>query len=229
VVWTLALEWSFYLLLPFLAWFARKSRRLIYLGVCFSGLWFFSKFCAGRFFHLDYELALFFAVKSISRYMVIGFGGGILIAAIEPQLKKHVRLSNRQSSSLAALLYLGYLLIPGIGGVGQLLVLGGFALTANGADLFGLLTSRPVRLLGLASYDIYLVHGMIYYSGMRLRGGIHPVGVAAYLAETAASIVILIITAVLLHFAVERPTMKKSERIARGGPERKAIPAVVGG
>ena len=98
----------------------------------------------------------------------------------------------------------------------------GFALVIQGATLFGLLTSRPVRLLGVISYPVYLAHGMIYYTAMRMRGGIGPIGVFPYLAQTSICLVCILLAAVVIHLTVERPTMKLSEDIARGA----AVPEI---
>jgi hypothetical protein len=62
-------------------------------------------------------------------------------------------------------------MIPKIDGVNEVFLLAGFALVVQGADLFGFLTSRAIRLLGIISYPIYLVHGVVYYMAMKLRGG----------------------------------------------------------
>lgn len=81
--------------------------------------------------------------------------------------------------------------------------------------MFGLLGSRAVRLLGVISYPMYLVHGIVYYSAMRMRGGIHAVSIPAYLAETAVCIAIILLLATIVHLVLERPTMTLSEEIAR--------------
>jgi peptidoglycan/LPS O-acetylase OafA/YrhL len=38
VTWTLGLEWMFYLSLPFLGWFSRRARRLVYFALTFGVL-----------------------------------------------------------------------------------------------------------------------------------------------------------------------------------------------
>jgi peptidoglycan/LPS O-acetylase OafA/YrhL len=147
--------------------------------------------------------------------MLVGFGGGILIAALEPQLRSRLQRLLPWRNWILLGLYLAYLLVPGIATAGQALVLAGFALVAQGADLFGLLGSRAIRLLGVFSYPMYLVHGIVYYSAMRLRGGIHAVSLPAYLGETAVCVAIILLLAAIIHLLLERPTMRLSERIAR--------------
>jgi peptidoglycan/LPS O-acetylase OafA/YrhL len=226
VTWTLALEWMFYLSLPFLAWYARKPRRLLYFALTFSILYFAM---VSRHLHFgamnnEYLQSALFIVARFARLMLTGFGGGILIATLEPWIRKWTRFLLPWQNWLLLGSYLAFLLIPGIDQIGnfpilddmgQIFLLAGFALVVQGADLFGLLTSRTARLLGIVSYPIYLVHGMVYYIAMRLRGGIHTVNAFAYAAETAACLAVILILATILHLVVERPTMKLSEQIAR--------------
>jgi peptidoglycan/LPS O-acetylase OafA/YrhL len=214
VTWTLALEWLFYLSLPFLGWFSRKARRLIFYALTFGLLFLLSRYVragtgdAGSLHSASSILAEF------SKFMLVGFGGGVLIAALHTKLRALFQPPMHLRNWILLGLYLAYLLIPGIADGGQVLVLVGFALVVLGADLFGLLGTRAIRLLGVISYPMYLVHGIVYYSAMRLRGGIHAVGLPTYLAETAACMAVILLLATVIHLMLERPTMKLSEAIA---------------
>ena len=84
-----------------------------------------------------------------------------------------------------------------------------------------LLLSRPVRFMGVISYPVYLIHGIVYYAAMLLRGGIHPVGAAAYIAETALCVAAILLLATALHLLVERPSMNLSEQIAHAASSRR--------
>lgn len=216
VTWTLGLEWLFYLSLPFLGWFSRKSQRLFFLALTFGALFLVSK--ALRFGGVDSAIPLSSAstiLGGLAKFMLIGFGGGIFIAALEARIRNWLRFVMPWQNWLLLALYVAYLMVPGINGIGQVLLLTGFALVVQGADLFGLLTSRAVRLLGVISYPIYLAHGMVYYAAMRLRGGIHPIDPFTYAAETTACLAVILLLATLIHLVLERPTMKLSEDIAR--------------
>jgi peptidoglycan/LPS O-acetylase OafA/YrhL len=220
VMWTLAAEWGFYLLLPLLGWFSKKAHRLLWYALLFAGLWFLSRFISGPLAHIPHMVGGLLEVRTIAKFMLIGFGGGILVAALEPRLSKLNWLSGTQKSGVLLMLYLTYLLVPGIEDLGQIFLLCGFVLVTQGVDLFGFLTSRGIRLLGIVSYDIYVVHGIIYYLATRLRGGIHPVPLPRYILETALSIVVIVVVSTVIHFIVERPAMIVSERIARGSKQR---------
>jgi len=264
VTWTLALEWLFYLSLPFLAWFARKRWRLALYALAFGLLFLLARYtrtsrasAAGLFMAASVAaqyakfmligfgggiliaafesnlttwlrpvwrvrnwivVALFVGYLAIPRLpdagqvlLLIGFGGGILIAAFESNLTTWLRPVWRVRNWIVVALFVGYLAIPRLPDAGQVLLLIGFALIVSGADLFGLLVQRSTRLLGAISYPIYLLHGLVYYAAMRLRGGIHSVVLSAYIAETALCLVTLLLLAALVHIALEQPAMRLSE------------------
>jgi len=163
---------------------------------------------AGYAHVIGMELAKF------AKFMLIGFGGGILIAALEPRIRNWSRVVQPWQNWMLLGLYLAYLAIPNLDAVTDVFLLAGFALVVQGADLFGFLTSRAVRLLGIISYPIYLVHGVVYYMAMKLRGGMHAVALLPYMAETAGCVAAAILLATAIHLLIERPTMKLSENIA---------------
>jgi peptidoglycan/LPS O-acetylase OafA/YrhL len=222
VVWTLEHEWFFYLTLPFLAWFSRKNFRLVLLVIALGCLFVASKLLIPESTHQHALLYVGETIRGYAKFMLIGFGGGILIATYESKLREWVKLSVLQANLLLAALYLIYLFTPGLEEAGEVLVLAGFALVVLGTDLFGLLTSKPIRLLGLISYDLYLVHGIVYYVAMRARGGIHPVKLTTYIAQTALCLVVILVISTIMHFAIERPSMKWSEAVQRKGDEKQA-------
>lgn len=231
VVWTLAAEWLFYLSLSYLGWFARKAQRLIHF-VCL----FLLMYVVGRYFSLKIHHETIASgltiVSQFAKYMVFSFGGGILIAVFQEKIREKVRFSVLQANWLLMLFYAFYLFAPdfrGMAVVGTISLICGFALVIQGADLFGFITSKPVRFLGIISYDLYLVHGITYYLAMKLRGGIHSVTASSYIAQTAVCFVVIVIASTVLHFLVERPSMKRSEDIARGvsGRRGSGIPEVV--
>lgn len=215
VTWTLALEWLFYLSLPLFAWFARKAWRLAIYALAFGALFLVSRHLRGT---AEETTGLFTAgsiVAQYAKFMLIGFGGGMLVAATEEPLRDRLRGLGRSRDWIVLACYVAYLTIPGIIGFGQVLLLAAFALLVQGADLFGFLVRPTARLLGTISYPVYLVHGVVFYAMMLLRGGMHTVGLAAYLGETVGCLAVILILATTLHLVVERPTMRVSEQIAR--------------
>jgi peptidoglycan/LPS O-acetylase OafA/YrhL len=214
VTWTLTLEWMFYLLLPFLAWFSRKNWRLLILLGIFAPLSLVNKYSLFGGVNAGYAHVIGMELAKFAKFMLIGFGGGILIAALEPRIRNWSRVVQPWQNWMLLGLYLAYLAIPNLDAVTDVFLLAGFALVVQGADLFGFLTSRAVRLLGIISYPIYLVHGVVYYMAMKLRGGMHAVALLPYMAETAGCVAAAILLATAIHLLIERPTMKLSENIA---------------
>ena len=214
VTWTLALEWLFYLSLPFLGWFSRKAWRFGVYVAAFGALYVLSRLVRESSAASTSLIAIASGAATYSKFMLIGFGGGILVAATEGNLRLWLRGLERSGNWIALGCYGLYLLTPGHEGLGQVLLQAPFAFVALGADLFGFLTSSCARLLGAISYPVYLVHGIVYYAAMLLRGGMHEVGLGAYLAESVACLAAILVLATALHLFVERPTMKISEQIA---------------
>ena len=215
VTWTLALEWLFYLSLPFLAWFARRAWRLVFYGLGFAILFLLGRYARTAGVDSESIHAVGAVVAQYAKFMLVGFGGGILIAALESNLRSWLRPVWPGRNWVVLALFLAYLAIPQLPAVGQVLLLPGFALIAAGADLFGLLAKRSTRLLGTISYPVYLVHGLVFYAAMRLCVGNHGVSLLAYIAQTALCLAAILLLATALHLLVERPTMKLSEEIAR--------------
>lgn len=218
VTWTLGLEWLFYLSLPLLGWFARKVWRLAVYLLVFSGVFLLGKHLRGASLGSGALQDVSFFAAQYAKFMLIGFGGGILVAATEEPLRGRLQGLGRSRNWIVLACYVGYLFIPGVAELGQVLLLVAFALLAQGANLFGLLVRPSARLLGAISYPVYLVHGIVFYAAMRLRGGMHPVPMVPYLAESGACLATILLLATALHLLVERPTMKISERMARTAP-----------
>jgi peptidoglycan/LPS O-acetylase OafA/YrhL len=172
VYWTLAFEWSFYISLPLLAVLARGWRSYALFPVAFV-------FC-------------------LQVPVTLNFVAGALVALLShknligEQLKAPA-LAPLPLASLAAVFMFPstFALAP----VALLFVF--FLFVAGGNSLFGLLGSRPAKLLGTISYSIYLTHCVVLYALVFVVNAYLPIASMAFyeywgVAAVAAAICVLI-------------------------------------
>lgn len=138
VYWTLAFEWGFYIALPLLAILARGRGVLLLLPVAVV-------YC------LQAPVTLNFIAGAVSAVLVEK-------KIIREQFKS-VLLTPIPLLALIAVLAFpsAYAVAP----VGLMSVF--FLFIIGGNSLFGLLASRPARLLGSISYSIYLTHCILLF------------------------------------------------------------------
>lgn len=202
VYWTLAYEWGFYLALPFLAVFARGP--------------------AG--------VALFLVAVAFgtSTPILLNFAGGALVAV----LAYHRRLPPRLASpalgvvplaALAAVYGLG--LDHPLADVTLLTVF--FAFVAGGNSLFGLLSSRPAKLLGTVSYSIYLLHSIVLFCALQWVDARSPIAAMAaldYWVLAALAALITVLASAFTYRWCEHPFLKPA---SGPGPVAKGYAAVL--
>jgi peptidoglycan/LPS O-acetylase OafA/YrhL len=144
VLWTLRYEWLFYLILPLLALFAQK-RLFPLLFIALLGCYYYSKHIA-----------------IVSYYSVIlNMLAGMTAAWVMSGRMPTQWLASKTVTIGIFLLVLisPYLKLPEPYGEEQTLLLFAIFLPiAAGNTLFGLLSVKPLRLLGMISYSIYLLH-----------------------------------------------------------------------
>lgn len=195
VTWTLSYEWKFYFLLPILALTVGRfaPRWLVFSGVM---------------------LLLTGAEKALDMH-AFSFGGGMLAAVLSRQ-PGWVRFA---SSSWASLLALGVLAVVVLAydtayALQPLLLLSlSFALIANGATLWGLLSSRMARTLGEVTYSIYLLHGPLLFLVLRFVLGFDEVvqlKPLAYWGVMGVLTPVLLVLATLSHQWLEMPCMRQT-------------------
>lgn len=143
VLWTLAYEWKFYAALPLLAWFL-SPRLFLLLATSIVGLvW----VVPNEFIILNFLFGMITAHwmhTSRSQYPLAGPFFSCLIAV-----------------AVTTVLFFGQQL-PGL--ASALLLFGVFFMVANGNTLFGLLVAPCAKYLGIVSYSMYLLHGIVLYA-----------------------------------------------------------------
>jgi peptidoglycan/LPS O-acetylase OafA/YrhL len=177
VPWTLVLEWVFYLLVPFLSWFAFGIfRTVLFLGITYA---------AWRFFLLG-DVQSF--LPATPRYLATQgtfhftrtFGGGMLVAALLPWIQSHVGRIDFKRPVFSLISLGGVLAVlrfshSDLGFRESLPLLVPFALVVLGNDWFGFLTSRPSQFLGQISYSTYLMHGVVLHLSLFAVNRLFPV------------------------------------------------------
>lgn len=152
--WTLHFEWFFYLLLPILATALKRKEALI----------------------MVIPIA-FFALSSPYRGYWAIFFFGIIAAHIYNWMPK-VHFFSRPISSIVPILgivlvyFISYKPYSFTQYAVSLLV---FLAFVYGADLFGLLKTQVAKFLGIMSYSIYLIHGIVLYAVLNAVDYFHPV------------------------------------------------------
>ena len=157
VVWTLRYECLFYLLIPFLGWFAGTLRKsILFVAIC-GGLY-IANGLANRV-----GLALPALYGGFLRHLIFTFSVGILTA----QLVRIPRIKEFGASSWAAVLAVvvvlaNFYLVPARYGLPESLSLAfPFLTVACGCTFWGALRSRAVLFMGQISYSVYLIHPLI--------------------------------------------------------------------
>ncbi|KWE84573.1 acyltransferase family protein [Burkholderia territorii] len=207
VYWTLVYEWKFYLLFPLMALFA--SRRLAWLLLIVSAV-----------------LIEWYSSNGIEWYFVGGALAATLLARY-PQLAKPLRGVFGAVLVLALLAAILCSVSTAYDPVAALLFSAVFFIIASGNTLFGLLTWRPIRLLGMISYSIYLSHNFVLYLTFRLVNHFKDVAtltVPVFWLVTGAAAVLVVLLAALTYRYIEFPFLGGS--VSKQSSPTEAGPAV---
>jgi peptidoglycan/LPS O-acetylase OafA/YrhL len=190
VYWTLAYEWSFYLLLPLLALFAR-----------------------GLLFPLMLAVALLYC---LSAPVTLCFICGALVATlVERRLIPSLASHWLTPLPLAALLLAfdnAHTYAPG--SIALLALF--FLFVVKNNSLFGVLATRGAKLLGTVSYSIYLVHCIVLYCVVALVDAYIPIralGAGTYLIVVAVAAILTVLLSALTYRHIEHPFITR-----RGSP-----------
>ncbi len=215
VTWTLVYEWKFYFALPFLAFLTRRTGRVI-----------------------EIVLALLIITSSISwrthnrgAALWTLFLWGILCATIKHRdLVPH--LPNWVCSIVSLLTFsMAYALFQGTyDSAAPAALLGvGFYFIIAGGDLFGLLSLRASKRLGAVSYDLYLVHGLIFAAAFAVPdiGKAAVSSAPAYWCTLVGVLCIALAAALILHVAVEMPGLRFGRRIVSAFRSPRNMPGTI--
>ncbi len=139
VFWTLAFEWKFYFLLPFMAALLAAYER-----------W------------PVYSLIFLYAVLSGENFLFYFFWGMIVADTYSRfDIKAYIQAWLCDLSFIAILCILMLAFSTAYGFLQSLLSAAAFFLMLNGRGIFGLLHTRASKLLGEISYSIYLLQGIV--------------------------------------------------------------------
>lgn len=199
VTWTLQYEWNFYFALPWLA--LLLGRRVPWWWLVLGAL-----------------LLARNSLGELSNVHAATFLGGMASALLGrwPGFQARCR---RHGASVLALALLGAVVTLFDGAYRPLplaLLALAFSLIANGADLFGLLSSRLSRVFGELTYSLYLLHGLLLFVCFRFVVGLPT---AASLDGLGHWLVVAALTPVLMVVAffsfrgIEAPAMRQTERL----------------
>ncbi|QEM80209.2 acyltransferase family protein [Halomonas binhaiensis] len=189
VFWTLAIEWKFYLTLPFLALFAKsKASSGVSLFVAAAGMVALHKL--GLMEHNKLAIASCFVL-------------GALAAHLSVYNSRAVSQIPRLAATTVAILAFTYSLVR-FGDVYKLKAevvtfLFFFAVVECGA-MKAIFSSMAMRFLGIISYSIYLCHGLVLtvINGFIVKN-------SGYLIPSASALLAVIGFSTALYLYVERP------------------------
>lgn len=164
-IWTLKLEWVFYLIIPFCGWFVRRLwRTVLFIGI-FVVLHLWSKPGSAEIAITEEGFRQIAAVPAAFAFL---FSGGIVAAALCPLIRSRFDRVDFKGPvfslvGIGTVLVLFFAASPRYGFAESTWLIGPFLLIALGNDWFGLLVSKPMLFLGKISYSIYLIHGLWLY------------------------------------------------------------------
>jgi len=212
VFWTLRLEWEFYILLPFLGWFARRKGPLAILLLCLI-----PNLVLGNIPAHGSQETFLARVQLFVLMTATCFSVGILAAHLKAERKQWPLLKHPACTLVAVLLlWCVVTYVDPLEGFAESALLAPiFLMVVYGNDFHGLLTSRAMMYLGKISYSVYLLHGIVLYVLVQgLAWHFHWVSLDpfAYWALMAVVGVVVILVASVSYRFLELPFLGKSAK-----------------
>jgi len=194
VFWSLVYEWKFYIVFPLLAVFALPRVHWYLMASVALCIWLYSAPPVEWFF-LSGCVAASVTRTRIARVMARSpIWAIIALACIAATVKFEASVYTATGACL--------LFVP-------------FVVVASGNSIFGLLTWRPARLLGLLSYSVYLVHNWVLYLLSRLVNhytSIATMSERAYWLIGAVVVLVTVAIAAMTYRFIEYPFLRVSPR-----------------
>jgi peptidoglycan/LPS O-acetylase OafA/YrhL len=229
VLWTLRVEWLFYLLLPLFSWFAR-DRRLFALLVIMILVYAPLRMLARGTWLGDVPTVApaALSLQAFLHTVLTGFAPGAVFAVLDRRWPQLRQLASQRWFSLVPLLALGTMVTfvdAGSNATVPFLALA-FGSVALGADIFGLLRQPGVLLLGLISYSTYVLHGIVLYVSSQLTDraiDLAAIGLIPYWALVGLFGGLVLAVSLLSFRYVEYPLLRP-QHAASGASEPRHAP-----
>lgn len=196
VTWTLYFEWTFYLLLPWLALALRRRPPLLWLVLSVAMVFLLSWNRVITFYSYTFLCGIAAAwlvrVQPIQSFARSVWGSMAVIALLAVVYTVFGTAYSYLPTSLLAV---------------------AFVLIAAGNTLFGLLSWRLSRVFGEITFSVYLLHGMVLYVAYRLIIGLHTassLSMTAHWLVAAAATPCLIALSYLSFKYIEMPAMRQT-------------------
>jgi peptidoglycan/LPS O-acetylase OafA/YrhL len=196
VVWSLGYEWAFYLFLPALAMVVQGNAptRILFI---FAGLLAVSTHNRLFMFFPGVLAAHAARVPTIARRLKSGYWSLLVIASATA-----LPFATGDEQSWPAFFLTTMIFIP----------------IACGNTLFGLLTLRGLRLMGIVSYSVYLLHGTSLFLATDFLGRVKhggPNGTLNYWLCVDALACITLIVSICTYRWIEWPFIKLEKRFRK--------------
>lgn len=215
VVWSLPYEWLYYLALPILALpvRVRVPQQLIMIAFVAIGIML-------KWLPEPTHLAAFI--------------GGVFgaCAARLGLIRRFARSTWASAVATGCIVYVAFNYDSAYGLAPRLLTGVAFTLVACENTLFGLLSTRVARLLGDASYSVYLLHGPVVYVAFVMiigRARASAMSVAEHWLTIAVITPILLLVCSLTYRLVEKPMMRRGGDVSSWLRSHRSTPKICGG